>query len=209
MRVEALETLICGRAHGEDRHSERDGLHLGELGDRIVGEVGLVGHDHRVRSAVPGRGQVALEPPRVEVAAERRHEKDGVHVRCDDLSDRPRQRLLARECRAPRQHRLDHRLALAVERPRGDPVADGGLLILSETSCGDAAEPAELGQQLARAVVARRDARRNQVVVLVRPERVREEGVPAEVLQVQRSLLRLGNEKAPVRARGEPQESRC
>ena len=53
---------------------------------------------------------------------------------------------------------LDERLALAVERPRGDPVADHGQLVLGNPARRDAAEASVLRQELARAMVARDDA---------------------------------------------------
>src|SRR5207247_9901054 len=123
-------------------------------------------------------------------------EEDRGAVRRHDLGNSPRQGLLAGERRAAWKHRLDHGLALAVERPDRNPVADGRKLVLAEPACGHAAEPSELGEQLARPVVARRDARRDQVVLLVGQERVLEELIPAEVLQVQRNLPWLEERKS-------------
>ena len=69
--------------------------------------------------------EIALEPAQVEVAVERRHEEDDVHVRGDDLLDRLEAGGLARERRPPRQHGLESRGRPAVGGER-DPVADGG-----------------------------------------------------------------------------------
>ena len=196
MGLELLHALAGARAQGDDRHADRDGLDIRELEHRVLGEVDLVRDDHRARPAVPRRGEVPLEPARVEVAAERGHEEDRVDVRRHDLGNSPRQSLLPGERGAAWQDGFDHGLPLAVERPGRDPVADGRKLVLAETAGGNPSEPSELGQELARPMVARRNASRNQVVLFVGPERVLEELVPAEVLQVQRRLLWLGERKS-------------
>jgi hypothetical protein len=179
-----------------------------ELGVRIVRGIHLVDDDHGARAAVPGRGQVALEPPRVEVEAERGDDEHGVDVRRDDLLHGPLERLLAGERGTPRQDGLDHRLPLAVDGACRDPVSDRGQLVFGQLARWQAAQPSVLRQELARPVVARRDARRDQIVCCVWLERVCEERVPAEVLQLQLDSFGCGNTKgAPLGARtGEPQE---
>ena len=189
MRLELLHALAGAGADGDDRHADRDRLDLGQLGHSVVGEIDLVRHDHRDRAAVPRGGEVPLEPARVEVAAERGHQEDRVDVGRHHLRDGSPPGFLPGERGAARQNGFDHRLALTVERAHHDPVADGRKLVLAEAARGHAAQPSELGQQLARPMMARSDAGRDQIVVLVRPERVLEELVPAEVLQLQRSLL--------------------
>jgi hypothetical protein len=91
---------------------------------------------------------------------------------------------------------FDHGLALAVEGPHRDPVADRGQLLFGKLSRWDAAHGALLREQLARPVVTRGDPRGNQVVCCVWLERVCEERVPAEVLQVQNELLWLDRQKS-------------
>jgi hypothetical protein len=182
-----------------NRNAYRHRLDLEQLRGRILCSVELVDDDYRARPAVPGRGQIPLEPPWVEVEAERSHEEHRVDVGRYDLCHGPLPRLLARERGTSRQDSLDHRLAFAVDRPDGDPVPDGGQLLLGQLPRGEAAHGTALGEQLARPVVTRGDARRNQVVCCVWLERVCEERVPAEVLQVQAKLLWLKeHEKAPL-----------
>ena len=93
----------------------------GRLG--VFGQVGLGQHDDRLGAAVPGDRNVALEPAQVQVAVERRDDKDDVEVGADDL------RLGAPagglpDQRAPtRQHGLDHHIA-GLARFDGHPVTD-------------------------------------------------------------------------------------
>src|SRR4029450_9633896 len=96
----------------------------------------------------------------------------------------------------PRQDGFDHGLALAVERANGHPVSDRGQLLFGQLSGRDAAHGALLREQLARPVVTRGDPRGNQIVCCMWLERVREERVPAEVLQVQNELLWLDRQKS-------------
>ena len=66
----------------------------------------------------------------------------------------------------------------------------------------EAAHRTALGEELARPVVTRGDARRDQVVCCVWLERIREERVPADLFQVQTELLWLWEyDKRPIRAR--------
>ena len=165
----------------------------------ILGGVALVDDDHRGRAAVPGGGQVALESPRVEVEAERGDDEHRVHVRGDDLLDGSLVRLLAGEGGTPRQDGFDHGLALAVDRADRDPVSDRGQVFFGQLPGRDAAHGALLREQLARPVVPRGDPRGNQIVCCVWLERVCEERVPAEVLQVQNELLwLLEHERRPL-----------
>ena len=94
-------------------------------------------------------------------------------------------------------------LALAVERTDRDPVADRGQVLLGELPGRDAAHGALLREQLARPVVSRGDPRGNQVVCCIWLERVCEERVPAEVLQVQNELLWLWEHESARFGRGQ------
>ena len=112
------------------------------------------------------------------------------------------QALLSRERRAARKHRLDDGLLLAWDGTDRDPVADGRQLVVRELAGGEAAHWAELREQLARPVVARGDARRNQIVLSVWLECVCEERIPAELFEVQtNSFGSRDTRKHPERAR--------
>ena len=164
--------------------------------------IALVDDDDRDRAAVPGGREVALEPPRVEVEAESGDDEHRVDVRGHDLLHGSRVRLLARERGPPRQDGFDDRLPLALDRTDRDPVAHRGQLLVGQLPGGKAAHPAALREELARPVVTRGDARRDQVVCCVWLERIREERVPADVFQVQTELLWLWEyDKRPIRAR--------
>ena len=118
--------------------------HGGEVGD----EVRLVQDDDRPRAAVPGRREIALDAPQVEVVVEAADQEDGVDVGGDDLLFGGLAGDLAREAAAAGEQRLDGAL---VRRPRprrhGDPVADGREAV---APVGLVAEPAaDPGQDLA------------------------------------------------------------
>jgi hypothetical protein len=107
-------------------YSEGDGLRFGDRLGGIVREIRLGQHDHRVGAAVPRGGQVALEPPRLEVAHAVGDEEDGVDVRRDDLL-LCEPRFLAREARSPRQDGTDDRPILPGDQLRGHPVSGDGV----------------------------------------------------------------------------------
>ena len=187
--VELGETVSGDGAHRTDRDADRDGLDLEELRLRVLGDVALVDDDHRCRAAVPGCGQITLEPAGVEIAAEGGDDEDRVDVGGHDLDDGSTPGLLACEGGPPRQDRLDHGLALALDRPDRHPVADGRQFVVVQPSGHDTAEPPTFAQELARPVMTRADTRRKQIVLFVGLERFCEEGVPAEILQFQAKLL--------------------
>jgi hypothetical protein len=118
-----LHALVRDVAHWEHGHSDRDLLRLDDLRE-VVAEVELRQHDYRVCAAVPGRRQVALETPRVEVAVEAADEQDGVDVRDEDVLLGFQPRCLARDLRPARKDSLD-RGSTARRVANGNPIADG------------------------------------------------------------------------------------
>jgi hypothetical protein len=65
---------------GHDRNPRRDGRGPGKNVREVLPEVGLVEDDDRAGPAGPGGRQVALDPPKVEIAVEPADEEDGVDV---------------------------------------------------------------------------------------------------------------------------------
>jgi hypothetical protein len=91
-----------------------------ELAQHLVGRVQQVGfgdHDDGHRTALPGDGEVALDPPHVDVGG-RRDDERHVDIGRQHLLPGLSARALAREDRAPVDDALD---CVALER---DPVAD-------------------------------------------------------------------------------------
>jgi hypothetical protein len=117
------DSLARLSADGVDGDAEGDALGLGELRLQVVGEVGLVEHDHRRSAAFPGSGQVALQSPDLEVQFVQSHDEEGdVDVGDEHLLADLRPRRLPRELAVPREDHVDQ----AVAEP--DPVADDGQL---------------------------------------------------------------------------------
>jgi hypothetical protein len=191
------------------RNAEGDCVDAGEVGVRIERGVALVHDDDGVRTAVPCGRQVALEAAWIEVVPKRRHEEDGVDVRRHDLRDRAPPGLLAREGGATREHRLDDRFPLACELSDRDPVSRRREGEPFELPGGETADSPVRGEELARAVVPRGDARGCETFQFVGPERIREERVPAEIFELQCDSFGLRNEKAPGWARTGSLGSRC
>jgi hypothetical protein len=82
---EAPAELRADRVH---RRAGGDGSHLTDPCVEIVRKVGLVQHDHRARPAFPGHGEVTLDPPKVEVTIQTRHEERHIDVRSQNLLER-------------------------------------------------------------------------------------------------------------------------
>ena len=106
------------RADDVHGHAGRHRLDLGDVGGAIVDAVGLRQHDLRARAALPDRDEVALDPARLELGAERGDDEGDVDVRDERLHARRPAGRVAHDRAAPRQHRVDD----AVGEP--DPVAD-------------------------------------------------------------------------------------
>src|SRR6185436_8892278 len=199
--IELLEAGACRRTDGVHRHAEGDRFDFREVFGRIQGRVALVHDDDRSRAAVPRRGQVPLQAPRIQILAERGDEEDGVDVRRDHLRDGAAPGLLARERRPAREDGFDDALPLAVELLDRDPVSRHRQVEPFQLPGGEPADAPVLGEELARAVMPRGDARGYETFMFVRSERICEECVPAEIFELQRDSLGLRNEKAPGRAR--------
>src|SRR3954469_11751779 len=176
---ECFEARSGHGADGKNGNAECDRLHLRQSLGRGLGEVALVDDDDRSAAAVPGSGEVPLEPASVQILSERRDEKERVDVRSDDLLHGSPPRLLAREGRAPWQDGLDHRLPLTLETACGNPVAGNGQGGALELPRGYAPDAAVLREELAGAMVPRSDPRGYQSKFCMGPERVFELGAPA------------------------------
>jgi hypothetical protein len=141
-------------------------------------------------AALPRERQVALDAPDVEVQIEAADDERDVDVRGDDLRLRLGPGDLAHERAASRQDRMDCRAALVGARSDGDPVADRRVFIVVTQLAGElSAELALLRIDDIFASMFHGHARGREAVVLERPERVGERGVPAQGLEMQRDLL--------------------
>ncbi len=130
-------------------------LDLGEERRRLVDEVGLREQHDRLRPALPGHGQVALEAARVEVERQRLGEERDVDVRREHLLAGGLPHLLARDRGAPRKERLDERRL----RGHADPVANGGQVTRPHQVVRRAgAQLAVLGREVVGAPVLNGDA---------------------------------------------------
>ncbi len=92
---------------------------------RILDEVGLVQDDNRRGATLPRHDEVALDPPRVEIAVEAADQKHDVDVGGDDLFLRGVAGGATREAAEARQHGMDARVAVS-DGLDDHPVADGG-----------------------------------------------------------------------------------
>ena len=92
-------------------------------GSQVVDEIDLVEHDDRVGAALPDGGQVALDPPRIEIAVGRGDEAEDVDVGRDHLRGGVRVRRAADHGRPPPQDMMDDG-ALGVVG-HGNPITDG------------------------------------------------------------------------------------
>jgi serine/threonine protein phosphatase PrpC len=136
---EGLEAFVAMGADHVDGRRTGEG---GDDGSALLGfgaEVGFVQDHHRLRAALVGEGEVAFDPPRIEVAVESHHDERHVDVGCDHLlAILPARRSPAEACLAGK-HGCDHgvppptlerhevahdrHLALAVQPP-GHPRDD-------------------------------------------------------------------------------------
>ena len=107
----------------DDRHADRDRLHLGDRRVDVLGDVGLGEQDHRLCAARPREREVTLEPAQVQVARHRRDEEGEVGVRRHDLLGLTAVRRRAPHERGmPREDAVDHARPVWLERD-ADPVA--------------------------------------------------------------------------------------
>ena len=131
--VRALTSTI-----GTPSATDRDGL---GQGSEVVDEIDLVEHDDRVCPALPDRGQVALDPPRIEIAVGRGDEAEDVDIGRDHLRGGVRVGRAADHGRAAPQDVVDDG-ALGVVG-YGDPVADGRAIDTGELVAQPAGELSE------------------------------------------------------------------
>ena len=107
----------------DDRHADRDRLHLGDRRVDVLRDVRLGQQDHRLCPARPREREVTLEPAQVQVAGHRRDEEREVGVRRDDLLGLTAVRRRAPHERGmPREDAVDHAGPVWLERD-ADPVA--------------------------------------------------------------------------------------
>ena len=107
MRGQRVQAVAGHDRDRDDRRADGDRLGLGDQRVGVVAEVGLGEHDHRLRAALPGGGQIALQPPGVEVGVQRGDQQRHVDVGGDHLRRLHGVGGLAQEGRAPRHHRVD------------------------------------------------------------------------------------------------------
>ena len=211
MRGERLQPRAGDDRDGQHRRAERDALRLGDGGVGIGGEVGLGQHHHRLGAALPGGGQVALQPPGVEVGVQRGDQQRHVDVGGHHLLVRDRVGGLADEGGAPRQHGVDGRGAFVGPRGQRHPVADdreGARSRLVGEPAGDlGGELAEVGDDVVDSALLHEDAAGNEPTLGVGGEVMLELIAPAIGSDQRRSPRRSAWLEAPAgtgRARQSP-----
>jgi hypothetical protein len=107
--VQRFGAAAFQRAGDDDRGVAGDRLDLGAARGGFAGEVGFVQHDHGLRAARAGGGEVAFDAAEVEIRVERTDEEYGIDVRGDHLLDIALAGGFAGELRAARQHGVDQR----------------------------------------------------------------------------------------------------
>ena len=159
-RAHLVETRARPCGDGIDgARAERRRVDLGEIRSDVVDQVDLGQQHDRLRPALPGHRQVALEPAWAEVERQRLREEHDVDVRREHLLLHRVPDLLARDGRAPRQDGVDQ-AGLGIDR---DPVADGGQAALAREAHDRArAHLAGLADQVVGAPVLNGDAGRRE-----------------------------------------------
>lgn len=89
----------------------------------FVHQVDLVDHDHRLRAAIPDRGEIALEASRVEIAVGGRDQKEDIDVGGHHLGVRRLAGGAANQRAAAVEEQMDARVVVVVADR--DPVARG------------------------------------------------------------------------------------
>ncbi|CAM5571555.1 hypothetical protein SRIMM317S_02261 [Streptomyces rimosus subsp. rimosus] len=110
-RGEDVQPVTVGRADGQHPHPRRGGLRVRDQVRqhvRITGQVGLGQHEQRLRPALPGQGDEALDAPEVQVHGERDRDHGVVHVGRQHLPVGPLGGRRAHERGTPRQQRPHH-----------------------------------------------------------------------------------------------------
>ena len=194
-----LETVWTAASPAAARTSARASARASTSAPSRAGaQVRLGEHgDGRPRAARADRGEVALEPPRAQIAPERHRDEHDVDVGRDDLR-------LARGASAALRTNTERRARTAWmapwPAPAADPAGEGRSATQSPTagrsSRGDVAAcrkpTGDLGVHLVGvrvdhepAAVLDRDARRDQPLLLVRGERLCELVVPPQRFECQ------------------------
>ena len=183
------------------RHAERHPFHLRRLIPRIVEPVGLRQHDLRHRTALPDRHEIPLDPPRLEIGAERGDDERDVDVRRERLRFGRAAGSLADDRTSPGQDLADQPIAEA------DPVADRDVELFVHEPSGQARPDGAVARlDVERSAVRRGDASRHEAGRQVFGKL----GTPSERSQVeleQRNLL-TGRGKRGRRGGRLPQELR-
>ena len=99
-------------------NAQSDGLGLGRPRFPVVAKIGFGQNDDWGGAALPGSGQVAFDPPRVEIRVQRRHQERYIHIRGNDL----------------RRGATSDRFALEGATARKEMLNGGGRLV--GTHCG-------------------------------------------------------------------------
>ncbi len=122
--AQLIDALTGDRRDHLDRHPGCHRVHAAHSRRHVVADVGLGQDDHRVGTALPGHGQVPLDPARVEILVQRRHQQRQIHVGRHHLLGGDLAGRVSHKRRPPGQHRgyLDA-LAVRIAVVR-DPVSD-------------------------------------------------------------------------------------
>ncbi len=180
-----VEAIAVRSAERDDRSAggDRDGLGFG--GGGVGMQIGLVEHDNRLGSAIPGQGQVAFDAAQVVIAIQGSEQEHGVEVGGDDLLFGQRSGGTPGKLRAPGQHGMDVRAAFAGPEADDDPITDrrqggaGGGVVEHPAGAGRGHEFGS-EQDLAGVLVRAGNPRGQKITVGIRLEVLREAVVPTE-----------------------------
>ena len=110
-----VESLQTETGMGADHMGVDSGchpLHLGKIRPVVLHQIRLGQQDHRGGSGLPGKGQIPLQPPGVEVLVQRLHDEHIIKIRRHRLVPGDRTRLPAGKQRPPGQGGQDPAVAV-------------------------------------------------------------------------------------------------
>jgi len=184
VRAHLVDALSGAGAQGVRRHA---GRHLRAEGQRVREQLGmqveLGQHHHGPRAALPGEGQVAFEAARIEIPPQRRAEEDGIDVRRHDLLGHLATRRFADEGRLSRKHLVHPGAPSRSGRLERHPVSHRSPRRRAEARGRRAEQLSAFPREREASLVLGHDPRRAQPARLVRGERGRAVGGPAEQVE--------------------------